>query len=470
MKKFPEFPILLVDDEPNALLSTSVALASSGINNTVQCEDCRTCLDKIRSLNSKIILLDLNMPGKNGIELLSEIKKDFPETAVIVITAADNVNTAVECMKKGASDYIVKPVDRNRLVTCVKNTIDLYELLRENLMMQHHFLDDKVDNPQAFASIITGSPKMKNIFQYCEAIAPSRQAVLITGETGTGKELIANSIHKLSARSGKFIPVNLAGLDANMFSDTLFGHIKGSFTGASANRKGLVEEAAEGTLFLDEIGDLNDETQIKLLRLLQEREYVPIGSDTIKKSDARIVAATNKDIKGSSLKSQFRKDLFFRLQTHHIKLPPLRERPEDIPYLLDFFLCEAAEEFGKKTPSYPKELVTLLKTYHFPGNIRELRAMVFDAISNHKSMMLSMDTFLRRIKTERTESISVSDTEKDMEIIFPQNLPTIREITEKLMTEALSRANGNQSIAAEILGISQQALSKRLKKNKENSL
>ncbi|MDH3567306.1 MAG: sigma 54-interacting transcriptional regulator, partial [Desulfobacteraceae bacterium] len=249
-----------------------------------------------------------------------------------------------------------------------------------------------LENPQAFSEIITHNQRMLLVFKYVESIAPSSQPILITGETGVGKELIARSIHTLSKLKGRFVAVNVAGLDDNVFSDTLFGHIKGAFTGAEQDRRGLIERAVGGTLFLDEIGDLNPVSQIKLLRLLQEGEYLPLGQDEAEQTNVRIVASTNENLWSLQRKDKFRKDLNFRLRTHHIHMPHLRERMDDIPLLVRHFLEKSADALKKKVPTPPKELYELLATYSFPGNVRELESMIHDAVSIHSAKILSLDS------------------------------------------------------------------------------
>ncbi len=326
----------------------------------------------------------------------------------------------------------------------------------------------KIASAESFgaqAGIITNSPAMHAIFQYIESIAPTSQPVLITGETGVGKELIARSIHRISQVKGPLVTVNAAGLDDTVFSDTLFGHSKGAFTGADRIRSGLIEKANWGTLVLDEIGDLSHASQVKLLRLIQEGEYLPLGQDDPKYSNARILAATNMDLWTLQRSGRFREDLNFRLRTHHIHIPPLRDRIQDLPLLLNHFFKKAAETLNKKIPTPPKELVTLLSTYSFPGNIRELQSLVFDAVSRHTSRILSLDSFKAHIETERrikkeTAGNGLDETEL---VSFPDELPTIKEAITLLVDEALKRADGNQTIAAKMLGISRQALGKRLK-------
>lgn len=328
----------------------------------------------------------------------------------------------------------------------------------------------KLKHPEAFAEIITSNIKMLTIFHYIESIAPSMQLVLITGETGVGKELIARSIHKCSNLSGPMITVNVAGLDDNMFSDTLFGHTKGAFSGAERVRRGLIERAEGGTLFLDEIGNLSHASQVKLLRLLEGGEYLPLGQDEVKHAKVRIVSATNEDLWNLQRLGKYRKDLNFRLRTHHMNIPSLRERKDDIPLLVDHFLGKIATILKKKKPTPPKELFTLLKNYSFPGNIRELEAMIFDTVYIHKAKILSLNKFKSHIEQERSRTKNLSEPEQDERVLvkFPQKLPTIKEATQLLVDETMKRADENMTIAAKILGISRQALGKRLK-NKDSS-
>jgi len=316
-----------------------------------------------------------------------------------------------------------------------------------------------------FKEIITNDKKMLSIFKYIKTIAPTSQLVLITGETGVGKELIARAIHKLSGLKGDFIPVNVSGLDDNVFSDTLFGHVKGAFTGAEGVRRGLIEKASGGTLLLDEIGDLHPASQTKLLRVLQEGEYLPLGQDEPRRADSRIISTTNKDLWALQRAGMFREDLNFRLRTHHIHIPPLRERINDIDILLDHFLTISARSLKKKKPIILEELPVLLKKYTFPGNVRELQAMVFDAVTRQDSKTLSLDTFKSYIDHNREYRVLPTEPVGEKTAIFTSctELPSIKEATQLLVDEAMKRANGSQSVAAKMLGISQQALSKRLK-------
>ena len=466
----PHRPVLLVDDEEQSLTSFEMALRSVSLNNFIRCLDSRDVIPLLTEQEAEIVLLDLRMPYIAGDELLPAIISDFPEIPVIIITGANDVETAVKCMKLGAFDYMVKPVERSRLIGGVKRALDLRELQRENRLLKAQVLSDKLEHPEVFSEIVTCSARMRSIFQYVEAIAASPRPLLITGETGVGKELVARAVHRLSRRKGAFVPVNVAGLDDNVFADTLFGHKKGAFTGAEQARGGMLEQAAGGTLFLDEIGDLSHASQVKLLRLLQDGEYFPLGSDLAKRSDARIVVATNQDLNTLQTSGRFRKDLYYRLCDHHLHIPPLRERMKDLPLLLNHFLEKASTTLGKSRPTPPEELLTLLSTYHFPGNIREMESMVFDSVSSHRSGKLSMDLFKSHIfqKPPAPEKERPQQVQREgVSVSFSDRLPTLKELEQNLVDEAMRRAGGNQSIAALSLGITRQALNKRLKKGRE---
>ena len=464
---YPHFPVMMVDDEAQALTSFEMTLRSANMNNFIRCHDSRDVMSLLSSQEIEVMLLDLRMPHISGEELLPMITADYPEIPVVVVTGSNDIDTAVKCMQQGAFDYILKPVEKSRLIGGVKRAVELRELQRENQLLKAHFLSDKLERPEAFAEIITASTAMRSIFQYIETVSNSPRPVLITGETGVGKELVAKAVHKLSNRKGDFVPVNVAGLDDHVFADTLFGHKKGAFTDAREARSGLIEQAAGGSLFLDEIGDLSTTSQVKLLRLLQEGEFFPLGSDVAKRSSARIVVATNQNLDALQSSGQFRKDLYYRLCDHQIHIPPLRSRREDLPLLAEHFLEKASKTLDKNKPTPPAELITLLSTYHFPGNIRELESMIFDAVSSHKSGKLSMDLFKAHIsKAHPFSGIDSEDSipQKHALIGFSDQLPTLKQIEQLLIDEAMKRSNGNQSIAALSLGISRQALNKRLKK------
>lgn len=465
---YPEFSILLIDDEPSYLRSLSLLLERKGaINNILTCEDSRQAMDILAREHVGVVLLDLTMPYISGIDLLNIVSEEYPEIAVIVISGLNNADAAVSALKAGAFDYFVKTTEEDRLVEGVKRTVLMQQMRRQNTSLQQRILSDRLDHPELFDNFISKNKKINAIFHYVESISSSIQPVLITGESGTGKELIAQACHDSSGRQGPLVTVNVAALDDELFADTLFGHQQGAFAGAANERKGLIDQAANGTLFLDEIGELSKQSQVKLLRLLQESEYYPLGSDLPKRSRARIIAATHQVLDERLQDGSFRKDLYYRLCTHSIHLPPLRARKEDISLLLDFFIERAANELGKPIPTYPQELPVLLSNYSFPGNVRELKSMVYDAISRHRSRLLSMEVFRVVIDADLQKPMTLP--ENAVQFHPDLSLPSLNEMDDYLIEEAMSRAGRNQSLAARMLGISQPALSKRLKKKSELS-
>lgn len=469
----PVDPVLVVDDEEQALLGVQVLLRSNGIGNVRAISNSLEAPKLLEQQTFSALLLDLWMPNLSGEDILEVARTIDPALPVIILTCENDVDVAVRCMRNGAFDYILRPVDRNRLVMSLQRALQFRELQRQNRMLKQHILTGEIENESAFRGMLSINPKMKAIFAYLESVAPSTQPVLVLGETGVGKDLMARAIHATSGRKGQYVAVNVAGLDDTVFSDTLFGHKRGAFTGADADRKGLVEVAAGGTLFLDEIGDLPMATQVKLLRLLQEREYYPMGSDVPKRADARFVVATNQDLATLVREGRFRKDLYYRLQTHEIHIPPLRERREDLPLLVQHFLERSAEALGKPVPTVPPELYTLLNLYTFPGNIRELESMVHDAMSKERGRTLSLDAFRARVMGAAKRGINEPtpmffSLPTGGRVTFHDTLPTLKEVADLLVDEALARARGNQTIAAQLLGVTQQALSKRLKARSEN--
>jgi DNA-binding NtrC family response regulator len=431
------------------------------LTNILTCQDARKVTAFLAQREIGVLLLDLNMPHLSGEKLLPGIREEHPDLPVIIISGMTEVSLAVECMKLGVFDYLVKPIEKSKLQTTVGRALEISELRRENVSLRSHLIERQLHYPDAFQEITFQDESIRALLLYVESIADTHQTVLITGETGTGKELIARAIHNISGRKGQLITVNVAGFDENMFSDALFGHLKGAYTGADRDRPGLIEKAEGGTLFLDEIGDLGMTSQVKLLRLLESREYYPLGSDVARRADARVLVATNRDLETEVEKANFRKDLFFRLKTHHVQLPPLRERINDLPLLFDRFLREAAEELGKPAPNTPADIYLILKSYDYPGNIRELRSLVFDAVSRHTTGTLSLKVFQDVIGQK-----GATKTKIPTENYFANalTLPTLRETTEMLVSEAIKRSANNQSIAARILGITPQALSQRLKR------
>jgi DNA-binding NtrC family response regulator len=470
-KVYPDFGILLVDDEAAWLDALGLALErNAGITNTILCSDSRRVMDILAENRVGLVVLDLTMPHIPGQEILKLISEQYPEIMAIIVSGVNQLETAVSCIKLGAFDYFVKTDDIDRLLTGITHAMRIMEMQIENRRMRDRLLSGSLERPEAFSEFITANKTMRQIFQYIESIASGAQPVLITGESGVGKELIARAIHKLSGCPGPMISVNVAGLDDSMFADTLFGHVKGAYTGADTARNGLISEAAQGVLFLDEIGDLSVHSQLKLLRVLNDGEYFPIGSDKPKRSGARIMLATNQDLPAKIASGQFRKDLYYRIQIHKVHVPPLRERKEDIALLLEHFLDRAAADLGKNRTTMPQELLPLLETYSFPGNVRELISMVHDAVARHKSGVLSMDSFNAAIGRQDVSALTGQCVEYENKNIFSglDTLPTTECAIRLLIDEALRRAKGNQSTAARLLGVSQSALNKRLRRADKN--
>jgi DNA-binding NtrC family response regulator len=459
-------PILLVDDEPEILNLTKMALGCEGIQNVLTLQDSRQLLPLLKEKKVSVIVLDLMMPYLSGMELLPTLVSDFPEIPVLIMTASDDLETAIECLKTGAFDYLLKPVEPNRLTSAIDKALKMKHLQKEVISLKECLLTGRLERSDVFADILTSSRKMWAIFQYAEVVSKSRQPILITGETGVGKELMANAIHKLSEVKGEFVTVNVAGLDDVMFSDTLFGHKKGAFTGAEQPREGLIGKAAGGTLFLDEIGDLNPLSQVKLLRLLQGEEYYPLGSDILKFTDARIIVATNHDLLQLLETGQFRKDLYYRLCAYQINIPPLRKRLEDVPLLLNYFIEEAALSLNKPKPVPSPDVAIYLSKLNFPGNIRELKAVVFDAVARHKNGPLIMKDFsgiARQMPIESLDKDDMNDKGEDIFNVFFGRFPTLQEVEEYMINRAMKLAEGRLSVAAALLGISRQGLYKRVK-------
>ena len=453
------------DDQPTAELYASI-LEAAGWENLMVRTDPREVMPLLAEHEVTVILLDLYMPEITGKELLEQISAEYPEIPVLILTLEDNVDTAVECMKIGAFDFMSKPVDPNKLATSVGLAEQMRGLRTQVEILSRRKHSVSLKQPAIFESIITASDVMYRLFEYVEAIAPSPTAALITGESGTGKELFARAVHDSSGRAGRFIAVNVSGLDDTMFSDTLFGHVRGAYTGAETVRRGLIEQAAEGTLFLDEIGDLPMSSQVKLLRLLQEQEYYPLGSDTPMSSSARIVAATNTDLVEKQNDGSFRKDLYYRLMTHRIHLPALRERPDDIPVLLDHFLRQSAHTLSKEPPQVAASLYRELQRYSFPGNVRELQSLIMDAVSRTADGPLAMES-IREYLDQHHGPGQHESTDERFSFVGP--FPTLKEVESYFVALALDRAGGSQTAAAQMLGVSQSTLSRRLAADRESA-
>ena len=467
----PDLPILIVDDEQDVAGAIARTLTANGYNNLNQVSDSRQVIDKIKEVGASLVLLDITMPHIKGTDLLMEISTRYPYLPIIMVTARDSTELVVDCMRKGAYDYITKPLSTGRLLSAVNGGLELRELRRENEALRNKEKNGVPENSGFFRKIITQNSDMIGIFRYIETIASSNQVVMITGETGVGKELVAQAIHQASGRKGSFVAVNVAGVDDEVFADTLFGHLKGAFTGANSNRAGQIKKATAGTLFLDEIGDLSLKCQVKLLRLLQEKVYLPLGADTPRESDARIIVATNKNLDEMVTQGRFRSDLYYRLFSHHVAVPPLRERFDDLPLLVAHFIKLAADELGIKVQKVPDQLYVLLENYTFPGNIRELQAIILDAVSRQNGSILGLNTIEESIfrgKSRRKDILSGNDGDGPL-VSFGPVLPTMLEVRHLLVKEAMGRAGGNISLAAKFIGITRQSFSQFLKRHSLSS-
>lgn len=460
--------ILLIDDEPAVLSSFAAFFEDCGYE-VLQAASGRQGLETFHNCRPDLIFTDLRMPEVDGFTLLSTVKQESPETPVVVISGVGIISDAIRAVKLGAYDFVSKPV-RNlaELEIIAKKALETKELRNEVVALRDRFLGGTLRHREPFRSMVTNDPGMTRIFQYIEAIAPSSQPILVSGQTGTGKELVAGAIHAASGRKGQFVALNLGGLDDQMFSDTLFGHLKGAFTGAERVREGMIVQASNGTLFLDEIGELTETSQVRLLRLLQEQEYFPLGSDTPRKCSARVVAATNRDLPVMVREGKFRQDLYYRLCTHHVQIPPLAARKGDLPLLLDHFLEEAAASLNKRKPAVPRELCSYLRTYDFPGNVRELKSMAFDALARHTHGPLSRESFILTMGDRSLPEPLPSDEMRDLFPASGDRFPTLKEAEDTLIARALQLADGNQGVAARYLGITRQGLNKILNRKKNS--
>jgi len=390
---------------------------------------------------------------------------------VVVATATMDVDTAVRCIRHGAYDYLLKPITRDRLLTTVARALEVAALRSEVDQLQRRLQETRLRHPEHFRHIVTRDQAMLALFEYIEAVAPSPQPLLIEGETGSGKELIAEAVHASVGRIGPMVSVNVAGLDDDVFADTLFGHARGAFTGAERARDGLVAQADGGTLFLDEVGDLSRESQVKLLRLVQQRTYYRIGEDTPRTTDARIVCATNRDLSALVSEGRFREDLYYRLSAHAVRLPPLRERRGDLPLLVEHFVLRACTALHRPVPSVAADVVEVLAANPLPGNVRELEALLYDAVATLAGDVLrAADLRPGRSSAGIPPPVApaapppVTSSAVDS-VLLPDTgvrLPTLSEAEQQLIAAALEQAGGNQGRAAALLGISRQALNKRL--------
>lgn len=439
--------ILIVDDEKNTRDGLAKFLKTKDYECLVA-ENGKKALELLDNQLVDLMITDLRMPSLGGMDLIREAKKRYEDLQIIVLTAYGSVESAVEAVKNGANDFLEKPINLDKLDLTIKNVLSFKDLREENIQLKH-----QLDKHYGLSNIIGNSSAMKKVFEIITQVAPTRATVLIQGESGTGKELVAKAIHQMSNRKNqKLVTVHCASLSETLLESELFGHEKGAFTGATEQRIGRFEQADKGTFFLDEISEISPAVQVKLLRVIQEQSFERVGGNKNLKVDIRLIAATNKDLETEVNKGNFREDLFYRLSVVTINLPPLREREEDIPLLLNFYLREFAEENNKWPMEFQLDALKLLQNYNWPGNIRELRNLIENIVVLAKTNLISVDTLPEKIV----------NFQKNMEILEPKPGINIKENEKKLIIKALKQSDGNRTKAAESLGLSRRTLYRKL--------
>jgi len=446
--------ILIVDDEKNYLVVLEALLGTEGYE-IVTTDNAREAVRSIRESDLDLVITDMKMPGMSGMELLEECKKIRPELPVIMMTAYGTIEMAVEAMKKKAYDYITKPFNNEELKLIIKKALENYRLTKENRR-----LSEALSDRYKYGNIIGKSKPMLEIFDSISKLAKSNASVLITGPSGTGKELIAKAIHYNSPRKNQpFISINCGALTETLLESELFGHEKGAFTGAVAMKKGRFEVADAGTLFLDEVGDMPAPLQVKLLRVLQEMEFERVGGTRTIKVDVRVLSASNRNIKEDITNGTFREDLFYRLNVMNIEVPPLRERLDDIPPLVKHFIDNYRDEKEKKKLELSPEVWKVLYNHSWPGNIRELENVI------ERAVILCSGNIVRL--EDLPEELAGAEVEFDVERFIPPNIPlpdALEQIEEKMIRRALDQCNNVQAHAAKMLGIKKNLIQHKMKK------
>ena len=448
--------IHIIDDEPIIHEVLGDLLTSEG-HSVVNSANGEEALEKQSSQSFDLILLDLLMPGMDGIEVLKRLKKIDSQAMIIIITAYASVESAISAMKMGAFDYVQKPFKHDELLLTIERAIDHKKLQEENLRLK-----DELKQKFSFENIVGKSKGMQDVFDLIKASAPTRSTILIQGESGTGKELVAKAIHQNSDRASfPFITVNSGSLPPDLLESHLFGHVKGAFTGAVSLKKGLFEAAENGTIFFDEISSLNQETQSKLLRVMQEKEFMRLGGTKTIKVDARVIAATNADLEELIEQKQFRQDLFYRLNVIKIELPPLRERKEDIPLLTKHFLNIYGKENEKEVEAVAEDVLEILINYNWPGNIRELENLIERAVVLTKAKLITRENLPPFLLSPQEGEAAQLSSAQDLNL--KENLQSFQK---NAIISALQQSKGIQKNAARILGVKPTTLNEMIKRLK----
>ncbi len=450
--------ILVVDDEANIRSILSALLTRNGY--AVQAAPSgESCLEVYPKFMPEVLLLDLKMPGIDGLEVLERLNQQFgADCKVVIMTAHGGVRSAVDAMKRGAFDYLEKPFDNEELLALVARAVEVVTLKRR---VQQ--LENQLEQTYGFDNIIGASGKIKSIFALMRKFAATDGTVLVYGESGTGKELIVRAIHHASKRkSGPFLAVNCGAIPATLIESEFFGHEAGAFTGATGLRRGKFEEADGGTLFLDEIGELTPEAQVKLLRVIEEGKFCRIGGNDPVAVDVRVMAATNRDLAAMVADRRFREDLFWRLHVLSLTVCPLRERPEDIPLLVDHFVERYAASFGIRRPSVPAQTIELLTSYKWPGNVRELQNCIYSAMIVSEGSSLDPATLPEHIGRNAPGTLH-EPASSDLSALSQVVAQATERAEKEAIQEALAKTNGNREKAAELLGISRTTLYRKFK-------
>jgi len=446
-------PVLVVDDDEGLLLSIKATMVSAGLPEPALVSDSRNALKLMRNHHFQLVLLDVIIPHLNGIALLEQIKREFPDTECVIVSACDEVATAVQAMNLGASDYLVKPLNSDKLVALVHRSLEKHNLQDELARFGRKKVFSELKNPQAFADMVAEDEAMALVFHQVEAVAGTDYSVVINGESGTGKEMLARVIHKLSNRSGApFYAVNMASFSKTIFEDEFFGHAKGAYTDAASDRRGFFEAAQGGTLFLDEITELDPSLQAKLLRVIEEREFYRLGSTEIRNVDVRIIAATNRDINEEIIKGRFRADLFYRINMYSIQIPPLRERKDDILPLANHFLKIHSRANNKDIRDLAPDLAERFLQLPFLGNVRELENMIAGAVLLEQSRTLTLASARNLLPYNGPER------RKNVELL------TLDELERRHIRRVLEVTGGNRPKAAKILGVNVTTVYRKLEK------